>query len=143
MHVHKGILAAVTVLTLACAPRGPIIDTGPKPVGVGGTISGIVRTEGGGAVLSGRTVTAINVDTGARFEASTATNGGYTMKVPVGKYRLEVELRAGESLSEQPAITEVGASDLDADRNFVVTVKTGNSGRVLPAEAGSHSPTRT
>jgi hypothetical protein len=114
---------AVLVAVVACAARGPVLDTGSKPVGVGGTIAGIVRVAGSGQPLSGRKVTAIDVASGARFEVSTATNGGYTIKVPTGKYRLEVELRAGETLTEQPADTDINASDLDADRDFVVTVK--------------------
>jgi hypothetical protein len=115
------VLVALTVA--ACAARGPILDTGSKPVGVGGTIAGIVRVAGSGQPLSGRKVTAIEVGSGARYEASTATNGGYTIKVPTGKYRLEVELRAGETLTEQPSVTEITASDLDADRDFAITVK--------------------
>jgi Carboxypeptidase regulatory-like domain len=120
------ILVAVT----ACAVRGPVVDTGSKPAGVGGTIAGIVRAAGSGQPLSGRKVTAIEVASGARYEASTATNGGYTIKVPTGRYRLEVELRAGEALSEQPAVTDINTSDLDADRDFAVTVKP-PSGSVL------------
>jgi hypothetical protein len=118
-------LVLIVTIVAACAPRGPIVDTGPKPPGVGGTISGTVRAAGDGAPVSARKVTAINVDTGARAETSTATNGGYTLKVPVGKYRLEIELRAGESLAEQPSVTEVNASDLDTDRDFVISVKGG------------------
>lgn len=103
-------------------PRGPIIDTGSKPANVGGTISGIVRASSGTA-LTGRKVTAIDLSGGQRFETSTGANGGYTIKVPVGKYRLEVELRDGESLTEQPGETEVSASDMDADRDFTITVR--------------------
>jgi hypothetical protein len=123
MRLRFGLSLVLIVTIAACAPRGPIVDTGPKPAGVGGTIAGMVRAAGDGAPVSGRKVTAINVDTNARVETSTATNGGYTLKVPVGKYRLEVELRAGESLAEQPPVTEVNASDIDADRDFVITIK--------------------
>jgi hypothetical protein len=119
-------LLGVSVLLVAvasCAVREPILDTGAKPVGVGGTIAGIVRVAGTGQPLSARKVTAIDVGSGARYEASTAMNGGYTIKVPTGKYRLEVELRPGETLTEQPAVTNINTSDLDAGRDFVVTVK--------------------
>lgn len=116
-------LAVLLAATVACAPHGPVIDTGQKPAGVGGTISGLVRTAGNASALSGRKVTAINTETGARYETSTASNGGYTVKVPTGTYRLELELRAGEVLAEQPAETTINASDMDADRNFTVTVK--------------------
>ena len=123
MGLRFGVPLVLIVTIAACMPRGPIVDTGPKPAGVGGTISGAVRTAGNRAPLSGRRVTAINVDTGARIEASTAINGSYTLKVPVVKYRLEVELRAGESVTEQPPVTEVNVSDVDAGRDFVITVK--------------------
>ena len=70
-------------------------------------------------------VTAIEVTTGARYDTTTAINGGYTIKVPVGVYRLELELRSGETIEKAPAETRVYKSDLDAARYFVVTVKPG------------------
>ena len=128
---HYAIMITLSRLTLlllavtlsACnAAHGPVLDRGSKPTGVNGTISGIVRLAGGG-VAPDRKVTAINVATGERIEASTATNGGYTMKVPSGKYRLEVELRSGERITDQPAETEISPSDLDSGRDFVIASK--------------------
>ena len=52
----------------------------------------------------------------------TATNGGYTVQVPEGKYRLEVELRPNETLASAPAETEVNRGDLDSGRDFAVSV---------------------
>ena len=109
-------------LVTACGPRGPILGTATKPAGVGGTISGTVSANDGTTAIAARTVTAINMETGARFDTSTATNGGYTIKVPKGKYRLEVELRAGETIATQPAATEINRGDLDSGRNFVVNI---------------------
>jgi hypothetical protein len=106
----------------ACAPRGPLA-TGEKLPAVAGTISGTVREAGSNAPLSARRVTAVEVASGAKFDTSTASNGGYTMKVPVGKYHLQVELRSGESIVEAPADLEINTSDLDAGRNFTITVK--------------------
>ena len=74
------------------------------------------------APLVGRTITAVNVGTGARFETSSTSNGGYTVRVPAGTYRLEFELRAGEKLAVAPEPTEVDPGDLDAGRNFVITL---------------------
>jgi peptidoglycan/LPS O-acetylase OafA/YrhL len=109
----------------ACATRhgGPVIDTGEKPGDLTGTISGIVRAAGSNSPLSARRVTATEVTTGAKYEATTATNGGYTMKVPVGRYRLQVELRADESTTTQPGDVEINRSDLDSGRDFVIAVK--------------------
>ena len=123
MQVRFVLVAILTSAVLtACAARhgGPVIDTGSKPAGVGGTIAGTVRTAAGHEPLIGRKVTAINVETGQRFEATTATNGGYTIKVPTGKYRFEVELRSGEGLAEKPRETEINVSDLDASRDFLI-----------------------
>jgi hypothetical protein len=110
------------VVSAACAPRGPVIGRGEKPPDVGGTISGTVRASAGGS-LSARKVTAVNLATGQRIETSTAANGGYTMKVAVGRYRLEVELLEGEALSSAPDDVEIDRSDVDASRNFVIIAK--------------------
>ena len=122
-RLPAGITMVIAVAAAACIARGPVLDTGEKPPGVGGTIAGIVRAAGSNQPLSGRKVTAIEVKSGARHETSTATNGGYTIKVPVGRYRLEVELHPGETLAEKPSETDINTSDLDADRDFVVTVR--------------------
>lgn len=124
MRLH-GIVATAALLlsVVACAPRGPVAG-GVVPEGTGGTIAGLVRADGD-APLTARKVTAVNIASGQRFEASTATNGGYTIKVPAGTYRLELELRAGEVVRMQPDVTEVNVGDLDPDRNFVVGVKAG------------------
>ena len=110
------------VTLVGCAPRGPLI-TGERLPATPGTISGMVRTAGSNAPLSARRVTAVELTSGAKYDTSTAANGGYTMKVPVGKYRLEVELRPGESIVEAPGDLEIDTSDLDAGRNFTITVK--------------------
>jgi hypothetical protein len=45
------------------------------------------------------------------------------VKVPEGTYRIQIELRAGEMLVKQPGETRVRNSDLDAQRDFMITVK--------------------
>ena len=114
-------LAAWAVLTSAACHPGPVLNTGSKQ-SVGGTIAGIVSADSKTAV-PGRKVTAINTATGARYEATTGINGGYTIKVPEGTYRLEVELHAGETVTKQPGETHVNNSDLDPGRDFLITVK--------------------
>jgi Carboxypeptidase regulatory-like domain len=123
MRLARGLTVILLALLTACAPRGPVLGSAERPEGVGGTISGSVRAASDKSPLSARTVTAVNTATGQRIQTSTADNGGYTMKVPVGRYRLEVELRPGEALSEQPTELEINRSDVDAQRNFLVTVK--------------------
>ncbi len=114
-------LPVLGVLLLAGCHGEPVIDTTPH-VSVGGTIAGIVSADGKSA-LANRKVTAVNVATGTRYDATTGINGGYTIKVPEGTYRLEVELHEGEAIAKQPDQTHVNNSDLDAGRDFVVTAK--------------------
>jgi len=108
---------------IGCAPRGPVLGTGEKTPTNSGTISGVVRAAVSNAPLSARKVTATDVSTGATFDASTSITGGYTMKVPSGRYRLAVELRDGETVAEGPSELTISPSDLDAGRDFVITVQ--------------------
>ena len=84
--VHR--LLPFALLTVVACHGEPVIDTGSKPPAVGGTIAGMVSTDGNAAV-PGRKITAVNTATGTRYEETTAINGGYTMKVPEGIYRLK------------------------------------------------------
>ena len=113
------IATAAVLLSLACHPNRPVLDPGARPA-VDGTISGTVSASGGAVPVSARKVTAVNTETGAKVEASTTSTGGYTMRVPPGTYRLEMELRAGEAVATAPAPTEVDPGDLDAGRDFAI-----------------------
>jgi len=120
MRLVHALLVLGSLFLAACHGQ-PVIDTTPQP-SVGGTIAGIVSTDGNTA-LANRKVTAIDVKTAKRFDTTTGINGGYTIKVPEGTYRLEVELQAGEAVAKQPADTKINNSDLDPHRDFVITVK--------------------
>ena len=63
------------------------------------------------------------MSSGAHFDATTAVNGGYTIKVPEGTYRIEIDLRSGESIAKRPDQTKIGNGDLDPHRDFVITVR--------------------
>jgi len=115
------LLLCVGLLGVACRTGVPVIDTGPKPPTQDGTIAGHVSTSGGTTGVPSRIVRAIDVVSGQKFETSTNNAGTYTLKVPPGKYRIEVELRAGERLVKQPGETEVHKSDLDPNRDFELT----------------------
>jgi hypothetical protein len=121
MKLQVWTCAAMLAFAIGCAR--PVVDTGARPVGVGGTIAGSVRATGDTAPLSGRKITAINQATNARFETSTGASGTYTLKVPAGTYQLELELRAGETFETRPDATDVGVGDIDSARDFVVTVR--------------------
>jgi hypothetical protein len=120
MKFAPALLVCLAVLSAACHP-GPVIDTAPNKVG--GTIAGIVKTADAAVAVPGRKITVIETTTGARHDTTTAANGGYTIQVPEGTYRIEIELRAGETLAKQPGETRVNKSDLDAGRDFVITMR--------------------
>jgi hypothetical protein len=122
MRLSCLLLWCAALVFSGCHP-GPIIDAGAKQPTVGGTIAGLVTTSDRLVPVPGRVVTAIDTKTGARFDVTTADNGGYTVKVPEGTYRIQIELRAGETLVKQPGETRVRNSDLDAQRDFMITVK--------------------
>ena len=115
-------LCFVTLAAAACHP-GPIVDTHPNKVG--GTIAGIVKTSDASVALPGRRVSVIDVKTGARHDVRTGADGGYTIQVPEGTYRFEIELRAGETVAKQPDETNITNSDLDAGRDFVIIARAG------------------
>jgi hypothetical protein len=118
-------LGSLIVCVTAC--RGAVINTDPD-IKAGGTIAGIVRATNGSVPLVTRKVTAIHAVSGARFETTTGTNGGYTIKVPeVGRYRLEVELREGEVIAKGPEETDINNGDLDPGRDFEITVAAGSA----------------
>ena len=122
MRVRCALLVAVTALALGgCRTGVPVVDRGEKPVSQAGTIAGHIRTSGNAAVVS-RVVRAVSIATGEKFETTTNNAGTYTLKVPPGRYRLEVELREGERVVKQPAETEINPSDLNPDRDFVIGV---------------------
>ena len=123
MRFSSILLASVVLSAAACHPGPKIINGGAQQPSVGGTIAGIVTTADPAVAVPGRKVTAVETTSGSRYDTTTATNGGYTMKVPEGTYRIEIELRPGEALAKQPQPTKVNNSDLDSGRDFVITVK--------------------
>jgi hypothetical protein len=122
MRLSSLLIFCAALVAAGCDP-GPVIDAGAKQPSVGGTIAGLVTTSDKAVAVPGRVVTVVDTKTGRKFEATTGENGGYTIKVPEGTYRIDVELHAGESLIKRPAETRVGNSDLDPGRDFVIGVK--------------------
>ena len=123
MKLARALLIACAALWAACGPGpvgrpGPVVHTQPNKVG--GTIAGIVKTADSSVAVPGRKVSVIEVKTGARHDTTTAANGGYTIQVPEGTYRFEIELRPGETLTKQPEQTHVNVGDVDAQMNFVI-----------------------
>lgn len=116
------LMIAAVLTALGCHP-GSVVSTDP-PLKVGGTIAGIVRTTDGSTRLTTRKVTVTNVKTGATYETTTGANGGYTIKVPrEGTYRVDVEMRDGETIAKRPDEIHLNNGDLDPGRDFEITVK--------------------
>jgi hypothetical protein len=101
-----------------CRQGVPVVDLGPQPPAARGTITGIVRGPQG--TSAGRTVEVVNTATGERRTGRIADNGGFTIELPAGQYRLELPLRAGETLLKRPGVVNLDRGDIDSHIEFVL-----------------------
>lgn len=115
------LLCVVLMLGGGCASmrHGRPIVGGSVIANPTGTISGHVWTTGG-TPLEGRRVSAISLTTSKRYEAITSNDGGYTIQVPKGRYRMEVEQREGDQSVRQPPDDHITLGDLDEAVDFVI-----------------------
>jgi Carboxypeptidase regulatory-like domain len=115
------VLAAILALLAgtACHANRPVWSATPGDSRTPGTIAGILKTPGGEPV-AGRRVSAVGIETAQRYSAETNVNGGFSIHVPPGKYRLEPELREGETVVRDPGVINVNKSDTDANRDIVI-----------------------
>ena len=105
----------------ACRTGQPLYDSSPEDQRTPGTIAGILRLGIGGDPVGGRQITAVAVDDASRrYTATTNVNGGFSIPVPPGKYRLEVDLRGSERILKSPGIVDINESDLDANREVAI-----------------------
>jgi Carboxypeptidase regulatory-like domain len=119
--MRRLVLALILTSSVACHPGQPLVGGVKQPVG--GTVSGAVSATDVSVPVVGRKVVLTETTTNAHYDTTTAANGGYTIQVPRGTYRIELELRPGEALQKQPAETSIHISDLDTRRDFVVTLQ--------------------
>lgn len=131
------ILGGLSTLS-GCRPSVPVIDPGSRPARSNGTISGKVRGSASQAAIEGRTVEAIDVDTGERHREVTGSTGGFTFTLKPGKYRVELTLRSGESLTKRPGTIDLNKIDLDTDADFILGVPH-NAGPSDPAKLSGSS----
>jgi hypothetical protein len=111
----------VAVAALAACRRGsPIADPSSRNPSADATISGSVRGPQGTEPVAGRVVHAVNVETGALVRGATNAAGGFTFKVAPGRYRVEVTLLPGETITEQPDVLDLAPGDLEVTANFVL-----------------------
>ena len=116
------LLAGIVALLYsgACRRGVPAVDLGPKPPAARGTITGLVHGPND-AALPGRTVEVVNVASGEKFTTQTVSNGGFTIELPKGKYRLDLQLRDGESIVKRPDVVDLDRGDIDSHIEFVVS----------------------
>jgi hypothetical protein len=113
--------AALLAAGAGCRTGQPIYDSTPEDQRTPGTIAGILRLGIGGEPVGGRRITAVNVDDSTRrYTATTNVNGGFSIPVPPGKYRLEVDLRGSERMLQSPGTIDINESDLDANREVAI-----------------------
>lgn len=115
-------LALAAVLAASgCRTGQPIYDSSQHDHQTPGTIGGILRAGIGGEPVARRVVVAVNLsDSALRYSATTNVTGGFSIKVPPGHYRLEVDLREGERILRSPGIIDINKSDLDANRELII-----------------------
>jgi hypothetical protein len=107
------------ILAAACRPGVPVVDPSERPPSLDGTVSGHLATTAGDRV-AGRKIELVEINTGSRHSVTTDANGAFTVKVPPGKYRLDVELQAGERVEKAPKEIDINKSDLDSSLEIVI-----------------------
>jgi hypothetical protein len=113
------LLLGITALLFGtgCRRGVPVADLAATDQG---TISGTVRGPEAASPLAGRAVHVVNTATGERRTVRSASNGGFTVEVPAGRYRLELALRDGETLVKRPGIVDMDRGDVDRHVEFVL-----------------------
>jgi hypothetical protein len=104
---------------MGCRSGQPLLVSEHGNMSTPGTIGGFLSVVGGDR-LPGRQVSAVHVTTKQRYSAITSVTGGFSLKVPPGEYRLEVDLRDGERIVKDPGVVHINKSDLDANLEIVV-----------------------
>lgn len=118
---YAALALAALLAAGGCRTGQPIYDSSHHDPETPGTIGGILRAGIGGDPVAGRVVVAVSLsDAAQRFSATTNVTGGFSIKVPPGHYRLEVDLREGERVLRSPGIIDIDKSDLDANREIVI-----------------------
>jgi hypothetical protein len=122
LSIHQLVLQSAFALCVfsgsGCHPHPRTLVTATSAA-VGGTIAGVV-TGPADRTLEDRTVTVVNIDTSAQYKTATGENGGYTLRVPPGRYRIEIQLRENEQMAEKDAPILVVSGGIDVQKNVDV-----------------------
>ena len=103
-----------------CRRASPVLEAGPQPGHAKVTISGTVRGPERAITVDGRIVELVNLATRERTRVATGEDGGYTVRVHPGDYRVELTLREGEALVREPGVIHVNRAGSAGDGDFVV-----------------------
>ena len=131
----------VALALAACRTGVPVLDANPGPASVMGTITGNVSGEDGRTPIAGRRITAVNLETGERISTTTSETGGYTLKVAPARYRIDVQLEAGEVLVKQEDPFTVSRSELQHDVDLRIGMRRSGAGRIYQPPLPSRAPT--
>lgn len=113
-------LTVLVFLIISGCRRGMPVDTSPDTSAGDSTLRGTIRGSAGTIPVDGRTVEIVNVTTGQRQRVTTGDTGGFSMRLTPGKYRVDLVLRGGESVVQQPGIIDLDSSDPGAHADIVV-----------------------
>lgn len=115
-------VGVLTVFAAAgCHRSVPPLDTSPQAAAQPrGTISGTIRGPEGTTAVEGRVVDVIDVTTNRRQRLTTDQNGGFSVTLDPGDYRVVLTLLDGEAIVRQPGVIHVDRSDVDTDADFVI-----------------------
>src|SRR4029453_9604817 len=115
-------VGVLTVFAAAgCNRAAPPLDTSPQAATQPpGTISGTIRGPEGTTAVEGRIVDVIDITTNRRQRLTTDQNGGFSVTLDPGDYRVVLTLLDGEAIVRQPGLIHVDRSDVDAEPDFVL-----------------------
>ena len=114
------IAVLVLLAGAGCRRASPVLEAGPQPGHAKVTINGTVRGPERAIAVDGRIVELVNLTTSERTRVATDEDGGYTVRVQPGDYRVELTLRDGEALVREPGVIHVNRAGGTADGDFVV-----------------------
>ena len=106
--------------TYACGRGATVLETTPRQSIGDGTVTGIVTGPDGKSPLVDGPVEAINVANSSRVSARTNPAGGYTLKLPPGKYTIAPQLFPGETLAKQPPPMDIEVGEIETSVDFSV-----------------------
>lgn len=112
--------SAALVLVTSCGRALPAVSASAQASAAHATIKGTVRGAEAGSPVSGRTVSIVDLKTGERRSVQTTSTGAFAIDLPAGEYRLDVDIRDGETVLKHPNVVALDAGDVDSHVEFVV-----------------------